>query len=76
MTLSRSVFIIAFIGHTGFQIGSALAPNTASLLVFRFLSGAFGAWYVFLSLRGPLPQMYLTSSFYDLVARCRIPEHS
>jgi MFS family permease len=40
----RPVFIIAFVGYTMFQIGDALAPNTASLLVFRFLGGAFAAW--------------------------------
>ncbi|KAF8578166.1 MFS general substrate transporter [Ramaria rubella] len=39
----RPIFIIAFIGYTGFQVGDALAPNTAALLIFRFLGGAFAA---------------------------------
>ncbi|KAH6916843.1 polyamine transporter 1 [Coprinopsis sp. MPI-PUGE-AT-0042] len=35
--------IYPFIGFTCFQIGTALAPNTASLLIFRFLGGTFAA---------------------------------
>jgi hypothetical protein len=40
----RPMFIIAFLGYTGFQVGDALAPNTAALLVFRLLGGTFAAW--------------------------------
>ena len=29
--------------YTAFQIGCAVAPNTASLLIFRFLGGTFAA---------------------------------
>jgi MFS family permease len=29
--------------YTGMNVGCALAPNTAAILIFRFLSGAFGA---------------------------------
>jgi multidrug resistance protein len=39
----RPVFIFAFIFYTGWQVGCALAPNTASILVFRFLGGTFAA---------------------------------
>ncbi|PCH34693.1 MFS general substrate transporter [Wolfiporia cocos MD-104 SS10] len=39
----RNVFIISFIFYTGFQVGCALSPNTASILIFRFLGGAFAA---------------------------------
>ena len=35
--------LIAFIFYTGFQVGCALSPNTASILIFRFLGGAFAA---------------------------------
>jgi MFS family permease len=37
------MFIIGFFGYFIFQIACALAPNTASILVFRFLSGCFAA---------------------------------
>lgn len=39
----RPVFIVSFTGYIGFQVGCALAPNTGSILVFRFLSGTFAA---------------------------------
>ncbi|KAK0478275.1 MFS general substrate transporter [Armillaria novae-zelandiae] len=39
----RPVFIVAFIVYVCFQIGMALAKNTASLLVFRFIGGTFAA---------------------------------
>ncbi|KAH9044785.1 MFS general substrate transporter [Lactarius pseudohatsudake] len=39
----RPVFLISFFFYTGFQIGCALSRNTASVLVFRFLSGTFAA---------------------------------
>lgn len=39
----RPVFLVAMFCYTGFNVGCALAPNTASILVFRFLCGAFGA---------------------------------
>ncbi|KAI0739594.1 MFS general substrate transporter [Daedaleopsis nitida] len=39
----KPVFLVTFLFYTGFQIGSALAPNTASVLVFRFLGGTFAA---------------------------------
>ncbi|KIJ47984.1 hypothetical protein M422DRAFT_163189 [Sphaerobolus stellatus SS14] len=39
----RPVFIIGFVVYTGLQVGDALAPNTAALLIFRFLSGCFAA---------------------------------
>ncbi|KAJ3734719.1 MFS general substrate transporter [Lentinula guzmanii] len=39
----RPVFIVSFFVYTMFQIGMALAKNTASLLVFRFLGGVFAA---------------------------------
>jgi MFS family permease len=35
----RPLFIISFTIYTLFQIGSALAPNTGAVLVFRFLAG-------------------------------------
>ncbi|RPD64093.1 MFS general substrate transporter [Lentinus tigrinus ALCF2SS1-7] len=39
----KPVFIISFIVYTGFQVGCALSPNTASILIFRFLGGTFAA---------------------------------
>ncbi|KAI0030849.1 major facilitator superfamily domain-containing protein [Vararia minispora EC-137] len=39
----RPVFLISFVFYTGFQVGCALSRNTASMLVFRFLSGVFAA---------------------------------
>ncbi|KAI9462440.1 MFS general substrate transporter [Lactarius psammicola] len=39
----RPVFLITFTFYTGFQIGCALSRNTASILIFRFLSGTFAA---------------------------------
>ncbi|GJE99749.1 MFS general substrate transporter [Phanerochaete sordida] len=35
--------LLTFVAYTGFSIGCALSPNTASILVFRFLSGTFAA---------------------------------
>lgn len=39
----RPIFIIAFVVYTAFQVGCALAPNAASILIFRFLGGTFAA---------------------------------
>ncbi|KAA1468797.1 MFS general substrate transporter [Dentipellis sp. KUC8613] len=39
----RPVFLVTFFVYTGFQVGCALSKNTASILVFRFLGGAFAA---------------------------------
>ncbi len=39
----KSVFVFTFIIYTGFQVGSALAQNTAQVLVFRFLGGTFAS---------------------------------
>ncbi|KLO07586.1 MFS general substrate transporter [Schizopora paradoxa] len=39
----RPIFIFAFIVYTGFQVGSALSRNTASILIFRLLGGTFAA---------------------------------
>jgi multidrug resistance protein len=39
----RPIFIISFVFYTGFQVGCALSPNTASILVFRFLGGTFAS---------------------------------
>ncbi|KAL7422377.1 hypothetical protein Q5752_003023 [Cryptotrichosporon argae] len=39
----RPIFIIAFVVYTGMQVGCALSPNTAAILVFRFLGGIFAA---------------------------------
>ncbi|KAL8287242.1 hypothetical protein RQP46_003694 [Phenoliferia psychrophenolica] len=39
----RKVFLIAFFPYTCFQLGCALSPNVAALLVFRFLGGAFAS---------------------------------
>lgn len=36
-------FMIALTGYAAFNLGCALAPNTAGLLVFRFLAGTFAA---------------------------------
>ncbi|KJA29613.1 hypothetical protein HYPSUDRAFT_31558 [Hypholoma sublateritium FD-334 SS-4] len=39
----RPIFIISFFLYVCTQVGSALARNTASVLVFRFLGGTFAA---------------------------------
>ncbi|KIY70946.1 MFS general substrate transporter [Cylindrobasidium torrendii FP15055 ss-10] len=39
----RPIFMVSFLVYLGFQIGMALAPNTASLIVFRFLGGVFAS---------------------------------
>ncbi|CAO1618492.1 unnamed protein product [Sympodiomycopsis kandeliae] len=39
----RPVFLIALFSYTAFNVGCALSKNTGSILVFRFLCGAFGA---------------------------------
>ncbi|KAF9462117.1 major facilitator superfamily domain-containing protein [Collybia nuda] len=39
----RPIFLLGFVVYTGFQVGAAMAPNTASMLVFRFLGGVFAA---------------------------------
>jgi MFS family permease len=37
------LFNISNLVTLGFSIGSALAPNIASFIVFRFIAGSFGA---------------------------------
>ncbi|KAI0755190.1 MFS general substrate transporter [Daedaleopsis nitida] len=39
----KPVFIISFFVYTVFQAAAALSPNTASILVFRFIGGTFAA---------------------------------
>ena len=39
----KPVFVLSFIVYTAFQVGCALSPNTASILIFRFLGGTFAA---------------------------------
>lgn len=39
----KPVFVGTFLVYTAFQVGSALAPNTAAVLIFRFLGGTFAA---------------------------------
>lgn len=39
----RLLFNISNLVTLGFSIGSALAPNIASFIVFRFIAGSFGA---------------------------------
>ncbi|KAI0776341.1 MFS general substrate transporter [Trametes elegans] len=39
----KPVFIVSFFAYTCFQVGCALSPNTASILIFRFLGGTFAA---------------------------------
>ncbi|CDZ96474.1 mfs general substrate transporter [Phaffia rhodozyma] len=39
----RPTFLISFFVYSAFQIGCALAKNTASILIFRFISGCFAA---------------------------------
>lgn len=39
----RPTFVASTIGFVGFTVGCALSQNTAQILVFRFLAGAFGA---------------------------------
>jgi len=39
----RPIFLLAFLVYTAFQLGNALAQNTAQILVFRFLGGMFAA---------------------------------
>lgn len=39
----RPVFLISVFTYTGWNVGCALSKNTASILVFRFLGGVFGA---------------------------------
>lgn len=39
----KPVFLVALLCYTGMNVGCALSPNTAAIIVFRFLSGAFGA---------------------------------
>jgi len=36
----RLMLIIAFVFYVCFQVGSALAPNTAAVLIFRLLGGS------------------------------------
>lgn len=35
--------LVAFVAYTLFQIGCALAPNTAAILIFRLLGGMFAS---------------------------------
>lgn len=39
----KPIVLVAFFVYTGFQVGGALAQNTASVLIFRFLGGTFAA---------------------------------
>ncbi|EKM55507.1 uncharacterized protein PHACADRAFT_173640 [Phanerochaete carnosa HHB-10118-sp] len=39
----KGPLVLTFIAYTGFSVGCALSPNTASILIFRFLSGTFAA---------------------------------
>jgi multidrug resistance protein len=39
----RPVFLASFLVYTGWQVGCALSKNTASILIFRFLSGCFAS---------------------------------
>ena len=39
----KPVFIGCFIVYTLFQVGNALSPNTAAVLILRFLGGTFAA---------------------------------
>ncbi|EJF55857.1 MFS general substrate transporter [Dichomitus squalens LYAD-421 SS1] len=39
----KPIFIFSFIFYTGFQVGCALSQNTASIIIFRLLSGIFAA---------------------------------
>ncbi|KAM0562031.1 hypothetical protein ACHAPJ_002473, partial [Fusarium lateritium] len=39
----RLLFNISNVVTLGFSIGSALAPNIASFIIFRFIAGSFGA---------------------------------
>ncbi|KAJ2921551.1 hypothetical protein H1R20_g15536, partial [Candolleomyces eurysporus] len=39
----RPIHVWPYLGFMGFLVGAALAPNTASILVFRFLAGTFAA---------------------------------
>ncbi|KAH8108013.1 MFS general substrate transporter [Cristinia sonorae] len=39
----RAVFIATFIPYVAFQVGAALSPNTAALLIFRFIGGTFAS---------------------------------
>ena len=39
----KPIFLVSFVVYTGLQVGCALSPNTASILVFRLLSGIFAA---------------------------------
>lgn len=39
----KPVFVVSILFYTGFNVGCALSKNTASILVFRFLGGVFGA---------------------------------
>ncbi|KAJ9094555.1 hypothetical protein QFC20_006870 [Naganishia adeliensis] len=39
----KPVFLLAFLFYTGFQVGCGLSQNTASLLIFRLLSGCFAS---------------------------------
>ncbi|TFY78879.1 hypothetical protein EWM64_g5132 [Hericium alpestre] len=39
----RPVYLVSFLFYTAFQVGCALSHNTASILIFRFLTGTFAA---------------------------------
>ncbi|KAK0543641.1 hypothetical protein OC846_006341 [Tilletia horrida] len=39
----KPIFLIALLFYTGWNVGCALSQNTASILIFRFLSGTFAA---------------------------------
>lgn len=39
----RIIFVVSFLGFVCFNVGCMLAPNIASMIVFRIFSGAFGS---------------------------------
>lgn len=39
----RIIYNVSNVGHLGFTIGCALAPNITSFIIFRFIAGCFGA---------------------------------
>ena len=55
----KPVFLGTFVVYTGMQVGCALAPNTAALLIFRFIGGTFAAAPLANSGYVLLPSIYL-----------------
>ena len=68
----RPIFLYPFALYTLTQVGSALAPNTATLLIFRFLGGFFAAapltnsGYVF------HPSRFLYPIYMTIVVLCSV----